>query len=176
MCLCPVLKDVYLDVYGYRDDPLEDLELPREKLPWLQAVFSAADLLSSNLKKMAADSVQDLPDSCVAEFLVYVTGFMSNDDKGQPTKWLKILFNLFEQPHTVMRYWMNKLQFKVEDSKDHRRLFRNAETADNIFLVILTAVFNVVRSLDLSEVKFGYSEQPQAVCKKFGFSFQGVRV
>lgn len=153
VCLCPVLKDVYLDVYGYRDDPLEDLELPREKIPWQPAVFSAVDLISNNLKRLEADSVQDFPNSCVAEFLVYVVGFMSNDEKNQTTKWLKVILNILEQPRPVVRYWMQKLEFKVEDSKDHRRLFKNCEKSENIFLKVLTGVFNTIRSLDLSEVE-----------------------
>lgn len=158
VCLSDVTRDVYLDVYGFRDDPLEDLDIPREKLPWLPSVFSAVDLLANNLKKLDPDSVKDMPDSCIAEFLVYVTGFMANDEKSQTTKWLKALFNILEQPHSVLQYWMKKLEFKIdESSKDQRRLLRQTEPYDNIFLRILTGVFNTVRSLDLAEVLLIYT-------------------
>lgn len=166
------MQDVYLDVYGYRDDPLEDLEIPREKIPWLPTVFSAVDLLSSNLKRLEADCVQDLPDQSMATFFVYVVGFTANDTKSQTTKWLKVLFNLLEQPAAVHRFWLRKLTFKVEDSKDHRRLFRHCEESENLFLRVLTAAFNTVRALDLAEVEITNQHSHKAFAKSLASLFK----
>ena len=153
VCLSYIMQDIYLNVYGYRDDPLEDLDIPREKIPWLPSLYTAIDIFTNNQKRVSTACIEDYPEACMANFMVYLAGFMTNEaDKSQISKWLRSLFNLLEQPALVHRHWMNKLKFKIEDSKDHRRLLRNSEETENIFLRLLTTIFNSVRSLDLSEV------------------------
>ena len=149
------IKDIYFNVYGFRDDPLEDLDLPREKLPWLSPIYTAVDLFTINQKRISEDCIMDYPSDRMTDFLVFLCGLMTNElNKQQSTKWLRAYYNLMEVPVGVLRYWMHKLVYTIEDSKDHRRLFRNSEDFNNIFLRILTAVFNTVRSLDLAEVIF----------------------
>ena len=149
-----ILEDVYINVYGFRDDPLEDLDLPREKKPWLPALFVAVDLFTVNQRRVSHDSILDYPNCRMAAFMVYLCGFMSNEsDKQQTIKWLRAVYNLLEVPSSVQRYWMNNLTFEVpEESKDHQRIFRKAEDYSNIYLRLLSGAFNTVRSLDLTEV------------------------
>ena len=61
-CLSWVNKDVYFNVYGFRqNDPRDELELPREKIGWLNPVYSATDIIINNLKKTSAEELKDIP-------------------------------------------------------------------------------------------------------------------
>lgn len=147
------MADVYVNVYGFRDDALEDLDIPREKKPWLPTVFVAVDLFTVNQRRMSQESILEYPNCRMAEFMVYLTGLMSNEvSKQQTIKWLRAVYNLLETPAAVQRYWMDNLVFDAGESKDLRRAFRRAEDFDNLFLKVVSAAFNTVRSLDLTEV------------------------
>ena len=134
---------------------MDDIDVPREKIAWLPSVFTAVDIFSNNQKRLVPDCIEEYPNAGMADFLVYLVGFMTNEvEKSQINKWLRAFFNILEQPSRVLRYWMHNLTFDIQDIKDHRRLFRHSEETANLFLKLLTTVFNTVRSLDLSEVVF----------------------
>jgi hypothetical protein len=153
VCLSYIVKDLYINLYGFRDDdPMEELELPREKIPWLNPVFTAVDLVSINIKKVSDTCIIDLPDERLSDFLIHVCGLMTNEHgKELSTRWLRTLYNFMESSPTVQRHWMRAFKYPIIDSKDYRRLFRNSEEFDNTFMRLLTAIFNTVRSLDLQE-------------------------
>lgn len=176
VCMAYFIKDIYLDVYGFRDDFADDLDLPRPKLPWLPTVYIAVDLITSNLKKLDSASITSYPDQSMVDFLVHLGGLMANEtDKQQALRWLRSFFNIFEVSADIHRYWMKNLVFVVEDSKDHRRLFRKAEDGENIYLRILTSVLNVVRSLDLSDVGLLHIEQCSILPDQTTLALQGLR-
>ena len=153
-CLSWVNKDIYFNVYGFRqNDPRDELELPREKIGWLAPVYSATDIVVNNLKKTSAKELLDVPMEFVTDFVVFAKGLMSGQlNKELQLKWLRVLFGLFELPRSVLRHWMTRIAYKIEDTKDCRRLFRLTEETSSLpFLKVLTSVFNSFRALDLDE-------------------------
>lgn len=155
VCMSCILKDIFTNLYGFREGPEDDLDIPREKVPWLSAVYSAADLASLTQKKLPEEWLLEYPLERVADYWVYLNGLMSCElNKEQKPRWLRALFNLLECPVKVLRHWMSQLKFSLDlnNNKDHRRLVRNTEEADLVFLRVLTSIFNTVRALDLADV------------------------
>ena len=147
-----VVKDIFLNLHAVREaDPLEDLELPREKVSWVPSVYLAVDIFASSLKRVSQDALMDLPVHRVADLVVHLCGLMSNEHKKeQMTRWLRTFFNILEIPAAVLSHWVHKLKFEVEEeNKTHRRLCEPFESA---FLKVLSCVFNTARALDLNEV------------------------
>lgn len=156
VCMSFILKDLYFNLYGFRDnDPLEDLELPREKVNWIPSVYTASDLISSNQKKVSVECLGDYPLERISDFIVYLSALMSNEhDKSQTIKWLRTLFNLLEVPAEALRYWTLYMKFELdENNKDHKRILRNCEAFELTFLKVVSCMFNTFRSLDINEVR-----------------------
>jgi hypothetical protein len=150
-----ILKALWLNLYGMRAEENEDLEKERELVPWLGSVYTMVDLISLNIKKASAKSLEDIPHSYMADFLVYICGLMTNDKtKEISTRWLRALYNVLEAPKRVLRHWVVHLEFAIDEgNKDQRRLLRISEPFANTFMKLLSIVFNTVRSLELGEVR-----------------------
>lgn len=152
VCLSNMLKALFYNLYEYRSDLADDLDLPREMIPWVSPIFSAVDLVSTNLKKITTDSIKDIPNDRVSDFLMYLCGLMSNEYKQeQSIRWMRVAYNLLELPVTVHRYWLQKLTFTVEDTKEHRRLLKNCEDYPSPYFKFLTGTFNTFRSMEASD-------------------------
>ncbi len=172
------VKDIFWNLHEVREnDPLEDLELPREKVSWVPSVYIAVDILASTMKKLPQDSLMDFPLHRLADLLVHLSGLMSNElKKEQMNRWLRTFFNILEVPAPVLRHWLHKLKFEVDESnKTHRRLFRNCEPFESAFLKILSCVFNTTRALDLNEVESSHPAQRSLLLEKLRESVPAFR-
>lgn len=152
VCLSAMMKTLFYNLYEYRTDLAEDLDLPREMIPWIPPIFSAIDLISTNLKKMTVDSIKDIPNDRVSEFLMYLCGLMSNEyKKEQSVRWLRVGYNLLELPQAIHTYWLQKLRFTVEDTKEHRRMVKNCEEFEAPYFKFTTCVFNNFRAMEIGD-------------------------